>query len=107
MDSTPKEAPPSRGDQAEELLREMTLWPLWIVVMAHVVAFVAPVMLLGFRDGRVSALGVVTIMAAMTGFGMWERIRERRRLGLLEATLLSGWALSVVGAYFADHWGIF
>ncbi len=103
-----REAPqPTRAERFEEILREPTLLPLWIVVAAHVVAFVAPVMLLGFRDGRIAAVGVVLILAAMTGFAIWERVRERRRVGLLEWVVLGTWALSVAGALVADHYGIF
>jgi hypothetical protein len=100
-----------RGGRVERYLmpfvREPTLWPVLIVLLAHAAAFIAPAMIFAWRDGgRGSAalLGVLVLLSA--GVVVFE-IRRWRRPAALTAVLVVTWALSVLLALLAARAGLF
>jgi hypothetical protein len=102
------EAPsPSTLERAEELLREPTLWPVWLVVIGHAVVLLAPTLLMALRDHRASAALALAIVGVATLRGFYGRLRARRGLGPLHRTILITWLLAIALALAADHWGIF
>jgi len=100
-------ASPSIHERAEELLREPTLWPVWLVVIGHAVVLLAPTLLMALRDGRGSAALAVVIVAVATLRGFYGQLRAHRRLGPLHGTILVTWLLAIGLAIGAHHWGIF
>ena len=108
---------PAREDEDEGLdwvdrfvlvfLRESMLWVVLIVIVGHVVVFIAPVMLLSVRDRRFSAFVVLGLL----GWGTFRALRfDRRRLGKLgQLSALIGvvWVLSLATAITAHVTGIF
>jgi hypothetical protein len=103
----PATASPSIHERAEDLLREPTLWPVWLVVIGHALVLLASSLLLAVRDGRASAALAVAIVAVATLRGLYGQLRTHRRLGPLHGTILVTWVLSIGLAIGADHWGIF
>lgn len=98
---------PSALERAEELLREPTLWPVWLVVIGHAVVLLAPTLLLAVRDHRASALLALVIVGVATLRGFYGRLRARQGLGPLHRTILVTWILAIALAIAADRWGIF
>ncbi len=104
------EATEARGFADRYLLvfvREPTLWPVLIVVLCHVAVFVAPVLLLGLRDGQRSALGVLALLVVATLMGSGPEIRRRRRPGAVTGLFAASWVLSVFVAFVANRYGVF
>ena len=87
--------------------REPTLWPVFLVLVGHVVALVGPLMIWAARDGDWSSGATLLGLAGATGYGMWVEIRARRRPGLLAGVLLGTWAVTGALAWLADREGIF
>lgn len=88
-------------------VREPTLWPVLLVVVLHVVAFVAPMLLLWLRDGRTGALAGLLPVVALSGAGAWLELRSRERAGALCGVIAATWLLSAGAAIVADRAGIF
>jgi hypothetical protein len=88
-------------------VRDSTLWPVLLVVIAHAAAFLAPALLLALRDRRITAQAALLLLAAFTVNGVWGEIRRRGRVGALNVVVLCTWLLSVVLAVVADRYGIF
>lgn len=88
-------------------VREPTLWPVLLVLVAHVVVFLAPLLLLALRDGHGGArvtLAVTALASAWAAAGEW---RRRGRPGALGALLGVLWILSGAGALLAHRAGLF
>ena len=98
---------PSALERAEELLREPTLWPVWLVVIGHAVVLLAPTLLMALRDRRASAALALAIVGGATLRGFYGRLRARQGLGPLHLTLLVTWILAIALAVAADRWGLF
>lgn len=85
-------------------LRESTLLPLWLVVIGHVVAFVAPALVFGLRDGsfaaRIALLGLLFGTVECTRFE-WKR---RGRPDLISAMVYASWLLGGAAAWAADRY---
>jgi hypothetical protein len=80
-------------------LREQTLWPVLVAILAHVVALIAPLLVLGLRDGhRWSLLGVLVFAAAGIAAVGFE-VRESRRLGLVSVFIGGVWTMCVLAAF--------
>ena len=47
-------------------MREPSLWPVLLVLIGYAAAFVAPMLLLGLRDGRPGAMAVLLAVALLT-----------------------------------------
>jgi Ni/Fe-hydrogenase subunit HybB-like protein len=88
-------------------LREPMLWPVAIVVVAHAVAFLAPVLLLALRDRRLAALGALTGLLVLSGAAVRSELARLHRPGVVCGLLGATWALSVVAAITAHRTGIF
>lgn len=88
-------------------VREPTLWPVLIVLLAHAAAFVAPAMIFAVRDeGRGSAV-VLLVLALLSAAVVRFEVRRRGRPASLTAVLGVTWALSVALAVVADRAGLF
>jgi hypothetical protein len=88
-------------------LRESMLWPILIVIVGHVVVFVAPVMLIAVRERRPSAI-------VMIGFVCWGSVSvlrfDRKRSGKfsqLSALVGVTWGVAIGVALGAHYSGIF
>ena len=88
-------------------VRDSTLWPVLLVVIAHAAAFLAPALLLALRDRRIPAQAALLLLAAFTVDSVWRELRRRGRVGALNGVVLCTWLLSVVLAVVADRYGIF
>lgn len=87
-------------------IRDSTLWPVLIVLIAHVVAFVSPVLLLALRDRRPGPMvtGVVLVLLSLRGFH-WE-VQARRKFGAISWIIVTTWVASLVAAYFGDRFDV-
>jgi hypothetical protein len=88
-------------------VRDSTLWPILVVVIGHVVAFAAPVMLLAVRDGRLSSWAALLGLAALTVGLLRSEAHPRRRPGPLGSVALTTWLLSAAAAVAVDRFDIF
>ncbi|MEE9608958.1 MAG: hypothetical protein V3U03_14560 [Myxococcota bacterium] len=88
-------------------VHEPTLWPVLMVLIGHFAALVAPLLLLGLRDGHGGAQGAVAALGALTALGLRGELRRRGRPGALGALALGTWLLTGAAAFAADRYGIF
>jgi len=88
-------------------VREPTLWPVGLVLVAHVVVFLAPLLLLAVRDGRSSAAATLAATALASAWAAGREWRRRGRPGAFGALLGGLWLLSGAGAVLAHHAGLF
>ena len=89
------------------ILRESTLLPLWLVVAGHIIAFVAPTLILAVRDRRFAAQAALLLLVALSGSAIRAEIRERGGMGLISALVVALWIATGSAAIGADHFGIF
>jgi hypothetical protein len=87
-------------------LRDSTLWPILLVLVAHVVAFLAPLILWAARDGGAASLATVGAFAALTGAGFWLERRQRGGIGAFSALLVCTWLLAGALAAVGHHTAI-
>lgn len=87
-------------------LEDSALWPVLIVIIAHIVAFTAPVLLFAFRDRRFVGMAALLLM----GFASVQAVRydlgRRGRPAAITGLLTACWVLSSAAAYFASEWGL-
>ena len=88
-------------------VREPLLWPVGVVIIAHAVAFLAPVMLLGLRDRRISALGALAGIAVLSGAAARAELARRHKPGVVCALLAVIWLFAGATAFAAHRAGIF
>lgn len=88
-------------------VRESTLFPLLLVVIGHVVAFVAPALLFAVRDRQIGARLAVLALAVLTFGCVRFEFRRHRRPDLLSAILLATWLASGAAAWACDRYGLF
>jgi hypothetical protein len=88
-------------------LEESTLWPVLIVLVAHIVAFVAVALLFAIRDHRTLAIAVVAMLALFSPRVVRYEWRRRGRPASLSVGLAVIWICSFVAAYSLDHWSLF
>ena len=103
--ATPQDA--SRVERAlAPFFRDMGLWPVTVVVVAHGVLAVAVLLLAIVRGpGGFSIVGfaVITVASlAVVGHDV-----ARRRLGALGITVLGTWLAGAATAWAADRWGLY
>jgi len=85
------------------MLDEPMLWPVLIVVAAHVVLFGALIMLMAFRTRSpfgVAALLVLVVVSI-------DAIRREQRFGLLTRSTVGFWVLAALAAAVGAHFGVF
>ena len=114
-----RRAPPPRDEADAEaglpfserwiapFFREPLLWPVAAVIIAHAVAFLAPVLLLGLRDRRISALGALTGVVVLSGSAVRAEWTRLSRPGVVCALLATIWTLAALAAVVAHRTGIF
>ncbi len=107
-----------RGDEPEKpgqsrlerhvlvYVRDPLLWPVLVVVIAHVAVFVAPLMLSAARDAQPTVVALLAVLGLLSGAGVLAELRRRRRPGAVCVLLGSTWLLSAVVAFTADRYGI-
>ena len=88
-------------------VREPTLWALLLVMIGHVVAFVAPALLFAVRDGYIGARMAVLALLVLTFGCVRFEIRRHRRPDLLSAILLVTWLASGAAAWACNRYGLF
>lgn len=88
-------------------VREPLLWPVGIVLIAHAVAFLAPVLLLALRDRRFGALGALTGIVVLSGAAARAELARLHRPGVVCGLLAATWACAVAAAVLAHRTGIF
>jgi len=87
-------------------LREPTLWPVLLVLLAHAIVLVAQLLVFAWRDGGggtfmgLGALAVLSLAAARL------EVRDRRRPGAITALVAVIWALSGLTAWAGVRIGI-
>ncbi len=84
-------------------VEESTLWPVLIVVLAHLAAFVAPVVLFALRDRRVPSMAALAVLLVASGSAIGVDL-AKRRVGLITGLVLAAWAMTGLFAYFAGRW---
>jgi hypothetical protein len=110
--------PPQRPEDPEQglpfaerwiapFLHEPLLWPVAFVLVAHAVAFLAPVLLLSLRDRRISALGALALLLVATGDAARRELERRKRPGVVCGLLAAIWAFAAATALLAHRTGIF
>ena len=83
-------------------LRDSALWPVLIVLIVHLVAFVAPALLFAIRDRRIGALVAISIVVLLSLRGVYWEIRNRKTFGAISWLIVVCWLSSFVAAYFAN-----
>jgi hypothetical protein len=107
----PAEASDSTGsfieDRVVPLIREPTLGPIWVVLVAHVAAFGAWAILIALEQGRISAYLGAFGLFWLTGSAAVAEVRQRGRPGAVSVLVALTWAATLGFAWGARHWGIF
>ena len=89
------------------LFEESTLWPILIVVLGHVAAFLAPVVILAVRERRPAA-GVAFLGAlVLSGLAVRSEWSRAGRPGPQTAFVALSWILTGVFAWAANRWQVF
>jgi len=86
-------------------VRDSTLWPVLLVVMAHVMAFVAPVLLYAIRDHHLAAFAALAGTLYLTFGVIRYDVRRSRRPAALSIIVLVIWAASIAAAYYGNRTG--
>ena len=87
-------------------IEDSALWPVLIVLVAHVMAFISPMIAFTVRDQSIPAGLVVVWLAYMSYRGArYERV-VRDRHGSFTWILVVTWAVSFVGAYYGMRWDV-
>ena len=82
---------------------ESTLWPILIVMLASLAAFVAPVVLSALRDRRIASMAALAVLLVASGRAIGVDV-AKRRVGLITGLVLAAWAMTGLFAYFAGRW---
>jgi len=102
--------PTSAEDRIERALapffRDVGLWPVTFVVVAHVVLAIAMLLLEAVRTPGAFGIAALSLLVIASA-DAWRRDLVRRRLGALGATLLVSWILGVIGAIAANRFGLY
>jgi len=98
---------PSRAERAlAPFFRDMGLWPVTLVVIAHLVLAIA-VLLLELQRGpggfAIAGFGVI-VLTSLAALG---HDAARRRLGALGVTVLGSWIAGAFAAWAAHRWGLY
>jgi len=88
-------------------VREPLLWPVGIVIIAHAVAFLAPVLLLALRDRRYSAIAALSLVLVLSGDAVRRELALRGRPGIVCGLLAATWGGAAAAAVAAHRAGIF
>jgi len=87
-------------DVVMRYFEDSALWPILIVILAHIIAIVGFVLLLAVRDRSFGAMGaMLALFYATFAIVRWEW-RERHALRTLTITTAVVWVLSAVVAHY-------
>jgi TRAP-type mannitol/chloroaromatic compound transport system permease large subunit len=103
------EEPPEREelrtrDIVMRYFEDSALWPVLIVILAHIVALVGFIFLLAVRDRNFGAIGATGGLVYLSFVIMRWEWRETRRLRTLSITVVAIWILSGVAAYYGHKY---
>lgn len=110
------QTPPPEGEEPterEELrtrdivmryFEDSALWPVLLVILAHVVAVVAFILLLAARDRNFGAIGAAGGLVYLSFKIMRWEWREQKMLRTLSVTVVVIWILSAVAAYYGHRY---
>ncbi|NNL65712.1 MAG: hypothetical protein HKP30_05675 [Myxococcales bacterium] len=93
-------------DKLAPLLRESTLWPVLVVLIAHFAAFGAWSLVLAVQEGRLSAMLGCFGLVWLTGTAGVAEIRQSGRPGPLCVVIGLTWSLMAFFFFAARHWQI-
>ncbi len=82
------------------------LWGVGVVVLVHVVAFVAPVMLSAARGGT-GARWLLALLTAASAFAVGAARRSGSGVGLVAGVLVGTWLVSGATAWLLASTGVF
>jgi hypothetical protein len=85
-------------------VREFTLFPLLLVVIGHVVAFIAPALLFALRDRSFGAMLALFAMGVLTVQCVRFEVARHGRPDILSGILLATWLASGAAAWACDHY---
>ena len=91
----------------EPYFRDSTLWPVLAVAAAIAVTLVASLLVLAIADRNLAAMAGLAALAWMSADATLRRLRSRRRLGPIGASILAVWALAAAAALVARLGGFF
>lgn len=91
-------------DKIAPLLRESTLWPILVVLVAHLAAFGAWSLVLAVQEGRLSAMLGCFGLVWLTGSAGFAEIRQTGRPGPLCLVIGLTWALMAFFFFGARYW---
>ncbi len=83
-------------------LRDSSLWPVLVVLVLHVVAFVTPALLFAIREHRPGAIVAVGVLSLLTLRGFRWEIRSRGKFGAISWLIVATWITSLLAAYVAN-----
>ncbi len=89
------------------ILSESTLWPVFIVIIAHVAAFGGYALALAWTERRLSAMAAVLGLLWLAGTVVAVEIRQRRKVGLVSFVVGLTLSLAVAFTVAGFHWGLF
>src|SRR5215470_6396111 len=84
-------------------VREPLLWPVTAVLVAHAVAFLAPIQILALRDRRIAALAALALLLVLSGTAVRKELARIHRPGVVCALLGVIWVFAAVLAVVADR----
>lgn len=83
---------------------DSALWPVLLVILAHIVAVVGFILLLAARDRNFGAIGATGGLVYLSFLIMRWEWRERKMLRTLSITVVIVWILSGVVAYYGHKY---
>jgi hypothetical protein len=83
-------------------IRDVSLWPVLVVLIVHVVAFVTPVLLYAIREQRTGPIVCVGIVVLLSLRGIYWEMQARKTFGAISWLIVVSWVSSFVAAYFAN-----
>lgn len=86
-------------------LREPTLWPVFVVVLVHVLLLLGPLLLLALRDAHGGSIATLVVFTAASLLAIAFEIRDRRRPGGVAILVVSIWSLSGLCAWLCARLG--
>ena len=88
-------------------IRDSSLWPVLVVFILHIAAFLAPVLLYAVRDARIGPIVAVAVVGVLTLRGFRWEMRARNQFGAISWLIVVSWAVSAIAAFFADRHDFF
>ena len=88
-------------------VKESTLWPVFFVLVAHLIIGLALLVLSSFLHKNVGGMLGLALSLFLSGVACQFEREHRGKLGGLTAVVVSGWLLTFGVAYGAHHFGIY